>query len=621
MRSQSLREVLVIGCALILALSVACGDGDKGPKCTADSCSGHGVCDDSTGKIVCDCDEGYEGDICDQDINECLSSPCDPNATCTNTEGSFTCACNSGWQGDGVTCTDINECTLGTDNCDVNATCTNTPGSYDCDCNMGYWGDGFNCWPAFNIDLTPLDGTLTEDFPWWTRGYLFTASVDVAMVAYEWKLTLPTDNSIAARLYDSVGTLLASGTVVVGDGTEQWYRSDIPYDLVAGQEYTLAFYIVDPFDGSMPYKEFPTQPFDIPPYMTNVWNRDGSGDVWPTGANVWAPFMRIVGDSDISQCNTIEDFEIGIWPWSPWVVEQAGGTVDAAYAHSGARGIYNVAWHYRTDVLFGTSPGQELSWWVRPDSAIGGRAYLGFASDASGTRSFVIAPNAGDIRFQDNPGYTYTELTTSPQAFTANAWYRAVVVYQGGGMYEGRLYDSDGVTLLNSVTHDYGSQLPGGVAIRLLGGFSADEVVMCEAIGAWFSEFFENGVTPSTQCTAWINFKNSLATSGYARVTMSGEYDTTGITCSDPAIVQQIADALRTGTQGIWLCDGRDWNFCPTHGGDEGALWIDPPSECSGVNCPNPGYIIRPCQGNANWGGVNTTTCGGPSQVMVLRFE
>ncbi|HSA24632.1 MAG TPA: hypothetical protein P5076_24440, partial [Myxococcota bacterium] len=32
--------------------------------CQADSCSGHGACDDSTGALVCTCDPGYAGDTC-----------------------------------------------------------------------------------------------------------------------------------------------------------------------------------------------------------------------------------------------------------------------------------------------------------------------------------------------------------------------------------------------------------------------------------------------------------------------------------------------------------------------------------------------------------------------------
>ncbi|HTN92374.1 MAG TPA: FG-GAP-like repeat-containing protein [Sorangium sp.] len=81
------------------------------------------------------------------DVNECAlgTDNCDANAACTNTAGSFTCACNAGYSGDGVTCTEADECALGTDNCDVNAACTNTAGSFTCACNAGYEGDGVTC--------------------------------------------------------------------------------------------------------------------------------------------------------------------------------------------------------------------------------------------------------------------------------------------------------------------------------------------------------------------------------------------------------------------------------------------------------------------------------------------
>ncbi|WP_438004073.1 FG-GAP-like repeat-containing protein [Sorangium sp. So ce321] len=81
------------------------------------------------------------------DVDECAlgTDNCDANAACTNTTGSFTCACNAGYSGDGVTCTDVDECALGTDNCGANAACTNTPGSFTCACDAGYSGDGITC--------------------------------------------------------------------------------------------------------------------------------------------------------------------------------------------------------------------------------------------------------------------------------------------------------------------------------------------------------------------------------------------------------------------------------------------------------------------------------------------
>ncbi|WP_437586227.1 LamG-like jellyroll fold domain-containing protein [Sorangium sp. So ce1000] len=91
------------------------------------------------------------------DVNECAlgTDNCDANAACTNTTGSFTCACNAGYEGDGVTCTEIDECALGTDNCDANAACTNTPGSFTCACNAGYEGDGVTCTHVNECDPSP----------------------------------------------------------------------------------------------------------------------------------------------------------------------------------------------------------------------------------------------------------------------------------------------------------------------------------------------------------------------------------------------------------------------------------------------------------------------------------
>lgn len=40
---------------------------------------------------------------------------------------------------------DINECTVGTDNCHARAVCTNTIGSFTCTCQSGYAGNGVIC--------------------------------------------------------------------------------------------------------------------------------------------------------------------------------------------------------------------------------------------------------------------------------------------------------------------------------------------------------------------------------------------------------------------------------------------------------------------------------------------
>jgi hypothetical protein len=111
-----------------------------------------------------------------------------------------------------------------------------------------------------------------------------------------------------------------------------------------------------------------------------------------------------------------------------------------------------------------------------------GRIYLGFSATASGAKSFVYAPNTGDIRFQDNATWGYTEMNSTPTTFLAAHWYKMEIVFGGGGAMTGHLYDSDGTTLLATVTQTYASVPVGGVALRSFatGGTSdVDTIQIC----------------------------------------------------------------------------------------------------------------------------------------------
>jgi hypothetical protein len=121
------------------------------------------------------------------------------------------------------------------------------------------------------------------------------------------------------------------------------------------------------------------------------------------------------------------------------------------------------------------------------------------------------------------------------------------------------------------------------------------------------------------QCTAWNTWRAGLVGS-YTRVTIRGTFNTTGVSCTNPTVVNGIAAALRTGADFNMNCDGNAWSLCGTR--YNGELWLNPPNTCSGANCPS-GYIVRPCigGGNPNWGGVNTQTCNAPSQEMIVEFQ
>jgi len=175
-------------------------------------------------------------------------------------------------------------------------------------------------------------------------------------------------------------------------------------------------------------------------------------------------------------CTTLEGFEAGTWPVSPWVsAGSGGGTVSGAAAHDGSYGITDPDWYYETATTLG-STGDLLRAWVRGGT---GRSYVGFAASASGCKSFVVAQNTGDIRFQENAGFGYSELSSSSTSIASGTWYLMEVEFLGGGSVVGRLYASDGTTLINSVTHSYGSIPVGGVCIRSFSGFAIDTIQIC----------------------------------------------------------------------------------------------------------------------------------------------
>ena len=168
----------------------------------------------------------------------------------------------------------------------------------------------------------------------------------------------------------------------------------------------------------------------------------------------------------------IESFETG--GFGPtWV--GSGATVSAAGAHDGSFGVAdsNSNWYYRTDPAANISTGSTLSAWVRGGS---GRMYLGFGASAAGASSFVVGFNTNQLQFQNNDSYGFSTVTQAPYTFTRNHWYLSSVTFNAGSIV-GNLYDSNGTTLLASLTAtglDHGAT--GGVAVRSFSGVNFDTI-------------------------------------------------------------------------------------------------------------------------------------------------
>merc|ERR1712072_135409 len=110
-------------------------------KCKVNNGGCSHKCASVFGAVKCTCPKGFalgsDKKTCSE-VNECRTGAhkCHANAVCTNTIGSYKCSCKAGYQGNGLSCTDVNECSKGRGGC--SHTCVNTIGGFRCTCPSGY---------------------------------------------------------------------------------------------------------------------------------------------------------------------------------------------------------------------------------------------------------------------------------------------------------------------------------------------------------------------------------------------------------------------------------------------------------------------------------------------------
>jgi len=141
--------------------------------------------------------------------------------------------------------------------------------------------------------------------------------------------------------------------------------------------------------------------------------------------------------------------------------------------------------------------------------------------------------------------------------------------------------------------------------------------------GVTFSQTFTGSTAPSTTIeNAWTSFRSQL-TGTYTTMTMSNSLGTS-LTVND-ANVQSIANALRTGTTGTnfsVIIGSRTWRVI--HGCVAGTIDVNSIflTSSGGCDCGSAGtYTIRPMIKNLNWGGLNGSSCGQPTQTITLTFS
>ena len=124
-----------------------CADGYNGTlceteidECESNPCINNGTCVNLTPGYSCECLNQFNGENCENLTDICLSSPCQHGGTCKaeNFTGNFTCSCGVGFTG--VNCeVDIDECA--SNPCMANAYCMDLVNAYKCECYPSYSGD------------------------------------------------------------------------------------------------------------------------------------------------------------------------------------------------------------------------------------------------------------------------------------------------------------------------------------------------------------------------------------------------------------------------------------------------------------------------------------------------
>lgn len=116
-------------------------------------CKNGGECydqnpNDNARGFRCRCRPGWTGVFCEIDINECTEgfdgnhpdiNPCKNKAICFNTVGSYSCTCSNHFKGDNCE-QDIDQCAENPGLCHNNGICVNTDSGFECACVDGFGG-------------------------------------------------------------------------------------------------------------------------------------------------------------------------------------------------------------------------------------------------------------------------------------------------------------------------------------------------------------------------------------------------------------------------------------------------------------------------------------------------
>jgi outer membrane protein OmpA-like peptidoglycan-associated protein len=181
---------------------------------------------------------------------------------------------------------------------------------------------------------------------------------------------------------------------------------------------------------------------------------------------VFLLFNKSIGQTD-KNLQIIEDFENDSpWIWKPWVNMSNKYSIKTSYSnHSGKFGLRCMEELFiRTDLRIGTT-GQVISWWIRFEQKT--NAYCGFGTTNENRFFLCLSPETNTLHFSDfHADRSNTFRKSVVQKYKLYNWYRAEIVFNTSTNVTGKLYASDGVTLINSITMEIPNLSPNGISFK-----------------------------------------------------------------------------------------------------------------------------------------------------------
>ncbi|XP_028996952.1 protein jagged-2b isoform X2 [Betta splendens] len=113
-------------------VAVATNDSSEVQNVSSNVCGPQGRCvSGPAGNFSCECEAGFSGIYCHENINDCVDNPCRNGGTCIDGVNSFECMCHAGWQGS-LCDINVNECRHNP--CKNGGRCVDLVNDFYCEC-------------------------------------------------------------------------------------------------------------------------------------------------------------------------------------------------------------------------------------------------------------------------------------------------------------------------------------------------------------------------------------------------------------------------------------------------------------------------------------------------------